>query len=327
MFEDISVVVQGPVQALKDRKQDDGITQTCLKSVRRHLPGATIILSTWHGQDLNGLDYDELVLCDDPGQNIRQYNSKGEPHYFNNNRQIVSTTEGLKKVKTKYAIKLRSDNYLTSNAFVDFQKYFKGYSDKYKFLNERVVVCDVFTRKIAKGLHVAFHISDFFYFGLTEDLLSLWDLPLEVDFVPTDRVPIDNCAPYHLVDCTQLFVLKFLDKVGFNINLRHLHDLSGDKLKISEEFIANNLIILNENELGLGLSSKFKGKAKVNSFKGKCAHYQYYEWQRLYKKYVNHNHVIDAKLSRKIRVALTRFILIYPRSIETIFNIYRKKTD
>jgi hypothetical protein len=62
---DITVVVQGPVQALPDRDQDEGITQLCLRSVRELLPGARIILSTWDQQDLDGLDYDELVINTD----------------------------------------------------------------------------------------------------------------------------------------------------------------------------------------------------------------------------------------------------------------------
>ncbi|PMG05815.1 WavE lipopolysaccharide synthesis [Vibrio breoganii] len=325
MFEDISVVVQGPVQALSDRNQDEGITQVCLKSVRKYLPGATIILSTWHGQNLEGLDYDELVLCEDPGQNIRQYNLKGEPHYFNNNRQIVSTIEGLKKVKTKYAVKLRSDNYLKSNDFVEYQKRFRKYSEDYRFLKERVVVSDIFTRKIAKGLPVAFHISDFFYFGLTSDLILLWDLPLEKNFIATPEEPIDPSSPYHLVDCTQMFVLKFLQSLEFDINLKHLHDRSEGKIKISEKFIANNLVILGDSELKLGLPEKFKGKAKVHKFKGKCAHYQYYEWKLLYKKYIDNNIEVETNLFLRIRVIMTRILFIYPRCVETLFNIYKIK--
>lgn len=57
-FSDISVVVQGPVQSFQDREQEPGITQKCLESVRQHLPGSTLILSTWPGQELAGLDYD-----------------------------------------------------------------------------------------------------------------------------------------------------------------------------------------------------------------------------------------------------------------------------
>ena len=56
---DITVVVQGAV----DREK----TPICLQSIRRMLPGAFIILSTWEGTDVDGLEYDDVVLSEDPG--------------------------------------------------------------------------------------------------------------------------------------------------------------------------------------------------------------------------------------------------------------------
>ena len=56
---DISIVVQGAV--------DPKNTPKCLTSIRKYLPGAEIILSTWEGTDCTGLDYDVLVLNKDPG--------------------------------------------------------------------------------------------------------------------------------------------------------------------------------------------------------------------------------------------------------------------
>lgn len=56
---DISVVVQGAI--------NKEITPRCLQSIRTLLPNAEIILSTWEGSDVDGLDYDKLVLNKDPG--------------------------------------------------------------------------------------------------------------------------------------------------------------------------------------------------------------------------------------------------------------------
>ena len=47
---DISVIVQGPI----NKKE----TPKCLKSIRKFLPEAEIILSTWQGTDISNLDYD-----------------------------------------------------------------------------------------------------------------------------------------------------------------------------------------------------------------------------------------------------------------------------
>ena len=48
----ISVVVQGAIGTN---------TEQCLQSVRRFLPSAEIVLSTWVGADTTNLDYDKLI--------------------------------------------------------------------------------------------------------------------------------------------------------------------------------------------------------------------------------------------------------------------------
>ena len=88
--QDISVVVQGNV---------DKVTVDTLQSVRRFLPKAEIILSTWKAAAYEGLDYDKLVLSKDPGAvtfDIRL-------NKLNNiNRIIVSSKAGVRHAKRKY---------------------------------------------------------------------------------------------------------------------------------------------------------------------------------------------------------------------------------
>ena len=55
---DISVVVQGAI--------DKGYTPLCLKSIIKYLPESEIILSTWEGREVDNLDYDVLILSEDP---------------------------------------------------------------------------------------------------------------------------------------------------------------------------------------------------------------------------------------------------------------------
>ena len=56
---DISVVVQGPIHKTRTKK--------CLQSIRKNLPAAEIILSTWQNSSVNGMDFDILVANEDPG--------------------------------------------------------------------------------------------------------------------------------------------------------------------------------------------------------------------------------------------------------------------
>ena len=97
---DISVVVQGPVVGKPDWPPSKRLTERCLASIRRHLPGAEIILSTWAGSPVDGLDFDRLVECQDPG-GVLLHEHKGRKIFFNCSRQIVSTREGLRAATRK----------------------------------------------------------------------------------------------------------------------------------------------------------------------------------------------------------------------------------
>ncbi|MFV0447193.1 MAG: WavE lipopolysaccharide synthesis family protein [Vibrio sp.] len=318
---DITVVVQGPVQTFSDRPQEPNITHKCLASIRQHLPGAHIILSTWPGQNLTGLDYDTLVISEDPGSNSRNYNIHGEPQNYNNNRQIVSSCEGLKRVKTKYAVKLRSDNYLTGNGFVELQKKYNKRNSQHKYFNEYVVVCDVFTRKYAKGYPVAFHVSDFFYFGLTEDLLALWDLPWFEDFKPSKEIPLYEGFPDFVIDCTQALFLAALRKFNSTIKLKSLLDNSKGVLHLSDKIIANNLIVAPIDMIGLGLCQKFLGQARVSRTSGKIAHLQFFEWKKLHQAYCDPNLKIEHYWFKRSILFFQRCMYIYPTRLQTKLRI------
>lgn len=323
-FENITVVVQGPVQTLKGRTQEAGITHKCLSSVRQHLPGAIIILSTWPEQQLSGLDYDQLVISEDPGSNIRSFHSDGRPQHYNNNRQIVSTLAGLKQVKTPYAIKLRSDNYLIGNQFVRMQQRYPKRCDSHRLFRERVVVSNVFTRKYAKGFRVAFHLSDFFYFGLTEDLLAIWDLELLKDVTTDEAADAKNASRGLLIDCTQMFWLKTLKKFDPSIRLDGLLDNAPETLEKSDIYYANNLIIAEPDALGLSLGEKFSGNARIARQKGKCAQWQHFEWQDLYRKYCQPSFKPDATAWQRLSLTFARLLHVLPTRIETTLKKVRR---
>ncbi|MGD8176246.1 WavE lipopolysaccharide synthesis family protein [Marinimicrobium sp. ARAG 43.8] len=323
-FKDISVVVQGPVQTFENRKQDSGITQKCLESVREHLPGSTLILSTWGDQNLKGLDFDELVINDDPGPNIRYFKLDGTPRYFNNNRQIVTSRGGLRRVKTLYAVKLRSDNYLTGNRFVELQKEYRLRSSEHKYLQERVVVSNIFTRRYAKGYPVAYHLSDFFYFGLTQDILSIWDLPLYDDATdPKQQSEFSEKSGFP-IDCTQMFWISALQKFNPSISLGGLLDTSNGALGDSDICFANNFVIASPEQLGLGLCKKFLGKARISRTKGQCAQWQHIEWINSYKKHCAANY---SKLSLHpdlIKLWLHRAWHVLPTRLETQIKVSKR---
>lgn len=317
--EDITVVVQGPVQSLPDRDQDEGITHRCLQSVRTHLPGSRLILSTWPDQDLHGLEYDELVVSEDPGPNIVDYSTTGKPGKENQNRQIVSTVAGLRRVETRYAVKLRADNYLTGNHFKELQTQFPKRCDAHRYSRERVVTNNTFARLYAKGMRVAFHSCDFFYFGLTEDVLDMWDLPLFDDFeFDPDKLgqrQYHGFPGYH-PDATQDFWLRYLNKhMTKPIEIRHLHDLGKDYLRISDLCYANNLVVAGPNDIGLGLPEKFGGGTKTTRKSRLFAYLQFQDWQLLYRRYCYPVYRIDTTIGDKIKKVFWRDIYMPYRSM------------
>jgi hypothetical protein len=102
---DISVVVQGPIH------KQDNLTKRVLESVRTHLPDAELILSTWKGSEVDGLNYDILVENHDPGT-INNFLSGSE----NFLRQVTSTFSRLQASSRKYVLKSRTD-VLLSNCY------------------------------------------------------------------------------------------------------------------------------------------------------------------------------------------------------------------
>lgn len=131
LLKDISVIIQGKIHGLPGQSYDQRLTLQCIINVRRFIPEAEVILSTWEGSDTSDLPYDKLVLSPDPG---------GTPYWLsdpsflnNNNRQILSTLAGLKQASKKYAIKMRGDCKIIGTSFL---KYMQDYprSAKYFFL-------------------------------------------------------------------------------------------------------------------------------------------------------------------------------------------------
>lgn len=253
--EDITFVVQGPVQASEGRKQIEGITSQCVRSIRQHFPGSVILLSTWKGQPTSGLDYDRLLELDDPGSNIIYVNDS--PVTLNNNRQLVSSHQGLKQVTTKYAVKLRSDNLISGRGFVElFEKYHQKNRDESDSLfSARIVTSSAFFISHHRGAPIHFCKSDLFDFGLTSDLLKVWSEPLvpELRFYP--KVGYKSRPP----STEQFLCLKWLSELmGKPLNIQNrVYDDANLGQDFWHRFIASNIIIGKPEELGLDTTERF----------------------------------------------------------------------
>lgn len=240
-IKDISVVVQGAV----DRKY----TIKCLKSIRKKLPQAEIVLSTWEGTDVSSLDYDVLVLNKDPGAYVFTPDGKKQ----NQNRQILSTQNGVKNASRKYVLKIRSDMKIMGTHFLSYFDKFKERNKECKILQKRILINSLYTRSPDSKKPFLFHPSDWMMFGLREDVLNLWDIPLAPEpetsqyFVKYPQLPHNQgcLTRWH---AEQYVWLAFLKKNGIKIDFDNYMVFNDKLARLSRLSIVNNCTLLEYRE-------------------------------------------------------------------------------
>ncbi len=282
----ISVVVQGPIVGGPHDPYKRRLTLRSLESVRRHLPDAEIVLSTWRGSDASGLPFDRLVESEDPGgmdcDNGNRPRTLG-PCQYNTNRQIVSTRDGLRAASRDYAMKLRSDMELTGTGFLRYFGRYPARSDAWRIFRERVVIPTYFSRNPHRYPY-PFNPSDWFHFGRREDLVDLWDIPLAdhemVRWFETRQPPVEDPLPWPTYRYTaeQYIWLSFLRKHA-PVACDHRADISHDAVAISELTIANNLVIAELADLNIRFR---KYPIPLPEW---VTLYTHGDWERLYQRY------------------------------------------
>jgi hypothetical protein len=277
------VIVQGKVFGEPGEAYEKQLTLQCIESIRNLIPKAEIILSTWEGTDVSHLDADRVIYNEDPGAIAY---SVFEPNYLNNNnRQIVSTINGLRAATKLYAIKMRGDCRLNDT---DFTNYLKEYSrgERYAFFKSRIVIPVKYTRN-PRRIAQLIHPSDIFQVGLLEDLTALWDIPLQPEPATTRAFPLEKrifnnalTGGLHRMKfgAEQYIWYAFCKKQGLDLELKHFSDLPADKILASDISIINNFVIQDSYLLGVNLPKKMFFAADRNLYTHK-------EWYQLSKRY------------------------------------------
>ena len=250
---DISVVIQG--------YYDPNVTCNTIKSIRKYLPGAKIIVSTWKECKCDNVECDLLIQSDDPG--ARECKLFADVPISNNgNRQIVSTKEGIKKVNTKYTLKLRSDLVLLGGELLNYFDMFSEREEEYSIFSHRIIIGELFTRNefiyrdpngVKHRIPKPFHPSDWFYFGYTEDIRHMYD---NVDLIPEremaeytckypDRVKKNKYKYSWRYTTEQHILLGCIRKKYGNIRFDDWTDWNEENIAFSEKIMMNNFTILN----------------------------------------------------------------------------------
>ncbi len=302
---DVSVVVQGGVHPV--------FTPRCLTSLRKFLPRAEIILSTWQGGKVGSLTFDQLVMNRDPGGAVCARNGRD----LNNcNREIVSTFGGILKAGRRYVFKVRSDIVLKSDAVLRQRPERFRRDPAYALTRERLVVCSIYSRLFARKddriFPILFHPSDWVYFGLREDLYDLFDIPLtdEPGFSmwfenrPARRGRFTDAHPHRLWRFSpEAYIWTSYMRKKTGLECLDKLDISARLMRLSRRSLVNNFYMVDQDELGINLE-KYNINQSLMPVIDREGLYSNYVWQKEYKKFCDRSHfVIPSKTALKCRLA------------------------
>lgn len=248
------MVIQGPIDWTTDEISYEGTTLTLTKSIRALIPCAEIIVSTWENENIQGLKFDRVIFNKKPP-------TQGDWPGFapsNVNRQIVSTYAGLSASQRKYTLKIRSDMVLEGLDFINIFEE-KSSARNLASLNDAVfdqpIVANNFSSRNTSAIldrlpdhPLPFHPSDHLQFGLTRDLLRLWDVPLQTEtdaYYFLDRShpnrwrlgELSRLAPEQHIFASCLQKFRSLD-------IEHFADDRAETLALSEYYMNTHFVFI-----------------------------------------------------------------------------------
>ncbi|WP_081687029.1 WavE lipopolysaccharide synthesis family protein [Chitinilyticum litopenaei] len=253
--EDITFIVQGSIS-----RPPHHSTLDCISSIRKHFPGAEIIISTWEGESLDKLDADHILLLDDPGV-VGQQN--------NVNRLLIGVREGIKAATRNYICKIRSDIIFTSANLIKYytQEWPQRQPDWIAF-SERIIIPSFFTRKATPYSPYPFHPSDWAAFGEKNDIAVLFSqekaeyTDIHSMFYPS--VLYQELGTWQMSVTPEQYILRGLLSSTFGAKKDvSIFPLSVSNIENSNRFIAANFIVLDTEEQ-FGISNRKYPKSDIN---------------------------------------------------------------
>lgn len=171
---DTAIVIQGVVET------KDNFTLESIRFYKQTFPNVQIIVSTWDFTDTKVVSQLESEGC------VVILNESFTPSGLGNvNYQICTSLAGIRKAKElgiTYCAKTRTDQRLQRNTSFNL---LKGLINLFPVegglgLKRRIVA-------LSGPLFLPLYFTDFFYFGMTEDLENLFDIPYEPRNIPKSQ--------------------------------------------------------------------------------------------------------------------------------------------
>jgi len=251
---DITVVIQGPLY--RDLEPDRNIF-TCIASIKRHLPRAEIIVSTWRHEDVSGVEADQLIVLDDPGCFVDESGNQ-----INTNRMLHSTLLGIRSAIRPYVMKLRADHNLVSAELAVIGEPDQTASGAPVLFDRPITLTTLYIRN-PERVPMLFHISDLVQFGTREAMLALWDQPLlkreDVLNKRPFRNPFGNFCGFSSAKrvAEQSLMLGAMCKHGIDVRLAHPCQVRMGNLKLWDAILRINFRVLDYREAGVSFPERF----------------------------------------------------------------------
>lgn len=299
----LSVIVQGAI--------DPKLTPLCMQSIRDHLPGTEIILSTWNDSKIGGLDYDSLVLNADPGAKKHDFVYDG---LNNTNRQLVSIQGGLRKASRPYCLKLRTDAFLKGAGFLRYWDSFPARDAAYTVFERRILTGTVYSRESAceggAKMPTPFHPSDLWFMGLTSDLQKYF---AETAVMPEGELAqwaykYPNRLPYHTPSWRyapeQYYLVSYLKRCsGLAVSFDDWSDWNPDNMWLSQNILYNNFVFLGLHQSGIH-NRKHTWALKYDDRTRGLITYDLF--RQRYKEFCDPDYVVDAIDKDRLRLRKTK---------------------
>lgn len=294
MFSEITVILQGAVVP--------GVTAQAIQAVKKVLPGAFVILSTWDTESAEGLSCDKVIKGEAPLSPVEYV--QGRKSVGNNtNRMILGVKQALGGVHTKYILKLRTDIILEDASFLNYWDKYPKRVEEFQIFQHRVLNYYLFTPRFCyrcgRKAPTLFHPSDWMFLGLSEDIKKLFDIDLQPDpaYSMWWKEHIKNPAQ---IDCWPGAIFRYAPeqylfyqgvKKSFpNIQFSNYMDISREKEQLSRQIMVNNFVILDYRQWHIKM---FKYQHLIGSIPyGQTSHSH---WQADYKRYCEPNFIISWK--------------------------------
>lgn len=257
------------------------MTSKVLDSAIKAFPKGEIILSTWEGSDVSGLNFDKVVLSKDPGC-VTLDEVANVPN--NINRQLVSTRNGLEQASNPYCLKIRTDILIEDTDFLNEFAKWDSISPPLHFKN-RILICNYYTRN-PRIYPLPFHPSDWVLFGRTEDLKKYFSAPLEsageIQWFKTHKREKKGFYTNLLTRYTpeQYLCISFLKKFE-DITFDCFYDATKENIIQTEKILAGDFVVLDyQKQLGIQFS-----KYHPNRYLEKSSLISHSYWEELFKEY------------------------------------------